>query len=280
MPEKKHDTKIIVISNNKGGVAKSTTCTSIAHLAGKKGYRILVIDLDTQMNASELLGYPPRSKNSAGKPYPSVADYLSTFFEEDYDYPDVNKYILDTPYENVDVMLGSFKMQSEFEQSLKTASLENGDLMEHLFVDIKQLNKYDLVFIDTPPHLGVHVTSAFRFADYLIATTDPDKMGVEGVVKVCSYIQKREKKRLPVAQIAGVIFCKVDERNLLGKAIPIYVEQLNAMSIPAFMTVIPISVDVSKSRTLSKPVTEVFPSSKVTKKYKLVLEELEGILNE
>ena len=268
---KNHDTKIVAFTNNKGGVAKTTSCSAVSHLMSKK-YRVLVIDLDMQMNTSELFGYAFGNKET------TVADYLATYFNDgtERNLPD---YIHPTKYDNVDVMIAAHRMQTYFEQTVRTVGADRGDLIGRLFKEIKALNIYDFVFVDTSPSIGVLVTSTYKEADWLIIPTEADSMSIDGAFKVSSFIKRRELDELKSAKIAGVLFARAVTNTAMTKAIPVYKEQFEKHNIHCFTTSIPQTSDVPKSREESITVSDKYPSSKATKAYEAVCKELEGIIN-
>lgn len=265
-------TAVITITNNKGGVAKTTTCASLAVVASKKKKRVLVIDLDIQMNTSDLMGYP------IGSTEPNVANYLETFFDAQMGTVDIKNYILPTRYKNVDVMISSPKMQVNFEQTLQTVSSNRGDLVGRMIKNIKKLGLYDYVFIDTQPSMGIIVTSTYKESDWLIIPTEPEKYGIEGSVKVCNFVNTRIMDELPVAKIAGIVFVKTDERTALAKAIPAFRQQLEEMGAHCFQTTIPHSADVPKARMNGCAVTDLYPLSKPSLKYIELFKELEEVI--
>lgn len=270
---KTHEAKFIVFSNNKGGAAKTTTCTSLAVLFNNKNYRVLVIDLDMQKNASDLLGYRYNSKN------PSVADYLSSFFDGG-EKEDIKNIILGTKYSNVDVIVADRKMQGTFEQHVRDTSADRGDLIGHLFRDIRKLNIYDIVLVDTQPSMGVLVTSSYKEADYIIIPTEPDIHGIEGAQKVCSFVKMRRNDGNKIADIAGILFVRAVAGTQLSKLIPTFKASLeDGMKIHCFNTMIPQSTDVPKARMERLPVTDKYPNSKVSKNYAALLTEVEEIIN-
>ena len=267
-----HAGHIVAFTNNKGGVAKTTTCTSIAVLLGEQGKNVLVVDFDMQKNASDLMGYDFDSDN------PSVADYFRTYFNNGRER-DVKNYILPTRYSNVDVMIADPNMQTDFEHTLQSVSVARGDLVGHLFKDLKALNLYDYILVDTQPSMGVLVISTYMEADWLVIPADTDKHGIEGAVKVCNFIEMRHADGLKAANIAGVVFVRADERTSIAKAMPEIRHDLTEGHIRCFNSSIPQSADVPKARMEGYTVTDRYPFSKVSKRYESLLAELEDVIH-
>lgn len=264
---KQHDTKIIAFSNHKGGVAKTTTCTALAVLLGRKNKNILVLDLDTQRNASDQMGYGLTSEAV------TIEGYFQTYFKKQKIH-DVTQYIQPTRYKNIDAMFCSTRMQMSFEQQLKDVSLDRGDLVGHLMKDIKKLGIYDYVLVDTSPSFSFIVTSAIKSSDWLVLPVESDKYGLEGAMEAIAFVRQREDDELPVAKIAGVLFARVVTNTTMSKEIPAIKQQLEAVGVHTFRTFIPQSTDVPKSRAEGRPVTDKYPASKASKKYEEMLDEL------
>lgn len=268
----KHEAKIIAFTNNKGGVAKTTTCTSLAVLLNKKKKRVLIVDLDIQRNTSDLMGYDEDNGE------PTVRDYFQAFFDGGKKQP-VSNFIMSTGYKNVDVILASHDMQLDFESTLLRVSSDRGDLVKRFFDDIRNLELYDYILIDTAPSMGLLVTSTYKYSDWLVIPTDADKQAIDGAINVCNFIAMREEDEMIAAKVAGVVFVRADERTALSKAIPAFRGELAEAGIPCFNTFIPQNADVPKARMNSKPVTDIYPMSKASKKYEALLSELEAKIN-
>ena len=270
-----HNGITFVVTNNKGGVAKTTSCTAMAYVAAKKKHRVLVIDADMQGNASQLLGHAIDEEEQ-----PNLAAYFAeyiTAIEKKKPFPEVKDYILATDYKNMDVIIASSDLQGRLEDSVKEMNANYDNLMEILVNDIKKLNIYDFIFIDTQPSMNVFVTSSLFAADYALIPTDVDIQGIEGAIKLSDWIAQRSSRRR-IAKVAGVFFTRADERTAMAKNIPAFKEQLKEMEINCFRTVISQCSDVPNSRANSKPVTVMYPAAKASKKYENLLGEVVEVI--
>lgn len=271
---KNHNTVAIVVANHKGGVAKTTTVSSLAVIAGQDNKKVLIIDLDKQMNLSDLFGY------SNSDNLKNIGDYLYSCIKKikknSIDFDEISQYISPTEYKNVDIILGSEDLDDDFSTAMSQAnSALRGKSITTLMIDaIKALNIYDYIIFDSNPNLNTYVLDAISSADYTVTTTDVDKYGIDGVVKINDYIAMNESLGNNISKHLGALFTRVDSRTALAKAIPEFKNNLVAVNIPVFDVVIPISAAVGKTRFNSIPVVTKYPTDKVTKKYKEVYREL------
>lgn len=270
---KKHNTIAIVVANHKGGVAKTTTVSSLAVIAGQDGKKILIIDLDKQMNLSDLFGYSSSDNKNIGEYFYSCIKKIK---KNSIEFEDISQYICPTEYKNVDIILGSEDLDDDFSTAMSqaNASLRGKSITTLMIENIKLLNIYDYIIFDSNPNLNTYVLDAISSADYTVTTTDVDKYGIDGVVKIHGYISMNEGLGNNVSKHIGALFTRADSRTALTRAIPEFKNSLTAGKIPVFDTVIPISAAVGKTRFNSTPVVAQYPADKVTKKYKEFYREL------
>lgn len=264
---KKHNTIAIVVANHKGGVAKTTTVSSLAVIAGQDGKKILIIDLDKQMNLSDLFGYSSSDNKNIGEYFYSCIKKIK---KNSIEFDDITQYICPTEYKNVDIILGSEDLDDDFSTAMSQAnsSLRGKSITNLMIEKIKTLNIYDYIIFDSNPNLNTYVLDAISSSDYTVTTTDVDKYGIDGVVKIHGYISMNEGLGNNVSKHLGVLFTRADSRTALAKAIPEFKNSLTAGNIPVFDTVIPISAAVGKTRFIRRPVVSQYPTDKVTKKYR------------
>ena len=271
---KTHNTVAMVVANHKGGVAKTTTVSSLAVVAGQDNKKVLIIDLDKQMNLSDLFGY------NSSENMKNIGEYLYSCIKKikknSIDFDDITQYICPTEYKNVDIILGSEDLDDDFSTAMSQAnsSLRGKSITTLMIEAIKALNIYDYIIFDSNPNLNTYVLDAISSADYTITTTDVDKYGIDGVVKINGYIAMNKSLGNNVSKHIGALFTRADSRTALVKAIPEFKNSLTAGNIPVFDVVIPISAAVGKTRFNSTPVVAQYPADKVTKKYKEFYREL------
>lgn len=161
------NTKIITVSNNKGGVAKTTTCTTLLFALAKRGYKVLGIDLDPQRNLSIALGaHSDQTIVTAFEHFISDADDITLQPE--------------TIRENLSVISASPKLE-QIEQML-VAQPARENILKSFIYDLLQVEEYDFIIIDTRPSLGVLTTNAIVASTDIIVPIETDFLAIQGVL--------------------------------------------------------------------------------------------------
>lgn len=203
--------KVIAVYHNKGGVGKTTTVVNLAAAFCKKGYRVLIIDLDSQANTTFATG---------------LAKFVD---EKDDDLIDNNIYhvissrtkyfIKDVARKSqfcdpqIDVLPAHINLM-KYEKQL----IELEPAKTRLCEKLKQSeNDYDIVIIDTPPSLNLYAKIALITADYLIIPSDLKPFANEGLKNVQEFIQEIDEVRqwlgkLPI-QTLGVLPSKISTNH-------------------------------------------------------------------
>ena len=271
---KNHNAVAIVIANHKGGVAKTTTVSSLAVIAGQDDKKVLIVDLDKQMNLSDLFGYSQTDDKN------NVGEYLSNCVKKvkknNIEFNDISQYIYPTEYKNVDIIPGSEDLDDDFSTAMSQAnsSLGGKSITTLMINAIKALNIYDYIIFDTNPNFNTYVLDAIASADYTVTTTDVDRYGMDGVVKIDQYLSMNTNLGNKVSTHIGVLFTRIDSRTAIGKYVDDFKKSFTDSDIPVFDVDIPISAAVGKTRFNSTPVAAEYPTEKVTKNYKKFYREL------
>lgn len=204
--------KIIAVYHNKGGVGKTTTVVNLAAALSKKGYRVLIIDLDSQANTTFATG---------------LAKFVD---EKDDDLIDNNIYNVissRTKYFIKDVARKSQFCDSQVDvvpahinlMKYERRLVEIEPAKTRLCEKLKQSeNDYDIVIIDTPPSLNIYAKIALITADYLIIPSDLKPFANEGLKNVQEFIQEIDEVRqqwlgkLPIKTL-GVLPSKISTNH-------------------------------------------------------------------
>lgn len=187
------DAAIIAVQNFKGGVGKSTVTTHLAHYLAVQGYRVLVVDCDSQATTTSLFGFNPHfdvSREHTLYPYLSI----------DPTQADLLYAVQKTPWPNVDLIPSNLEL-FDVEYELAAAGSSGGSILATRFRKLKQGLKdlsrsYDVVILDPPPALGTISLAVMQAATSLIvplAATTPD---------FCSTVQFLSMMDQVLAQLA------------------------------------------------------------------------------
>ena len=241
-------TKVMAIINQKGGVGKSTTAINLSAALGELGKQVLLVDLDPQGNSSSGLGI---EKSQVHKCVYDVL--LNDVAIEDVIIPDVGEG-LDLVPATINLAGAEVELVSEMarENRLKDAV---GSLR----------GKYDYVFIDCPPSLGLLTVNALVAADKLLIPIQCEFYALEGVTKLLDSM-KRVKTRLnPTLDIFGVLLTMYDGRTTLSRQV---VEEVRSyFGKTVFTTLIPRTVKLSEAPSFGQPITQYDPSGKGAQSY-------------
>lgn len=190
--------KIIAIANQKGGVGKTATSVNLSAGLASKGYKTLLIDLDSQRNATNTL-----------LPAEQITTTLADVLVGDGDRQSLDDAIYETPIDNLDLVPSHIRLAKierfiELEEQFR---LKDG---------INTLADYDLVILDCPPTLGMTLTQALLASDYVIVPIAGDYYSHEGVIDLTESLIKARRGNTNL-QILGYLMTRYDARMRVAK---------------------------------------------------------------
>lgn len=236
-------TKIIAVINQKGGVGKSTTAVNLSAALGEMGKQVLLVDLDPQGNTSSGLGIDKRQVRHCI--YDALLNDINL---EDIIIPDV--------CEGLDLVPATINLAGAEVELVSEMARENR--LKDAVGTMR--GRYDFIFIDCPPSLGLLTVNALVAADKLLIPIQCEFYALEGVTKLLDSM-KRVKTRLnPTLDIYGVLMTMYDGRTTLSKQVVKEVRGFFGKTV--FETLIPRTVKLSEAPSFGQPITQYDPTGK------------------
>ena len=233
-------TRIFTVSNQKGGVGKTTTTVNLAAALARSGARVLVIDLDPQGNASTALGVDHHSETLSSYDVlvgdTTMSEVISPSAEhESLDCLPANIHLAGAEIELVSLVAREQRLHRALQAQLSS--------MEH---------PYDYVFIDCPPSLGLLTINAFVAAREVLIPIQCEYYALEGVEQLENYIAMIKKQLNRELTISTVLLTMFDSRTNL--ATDVANEVRSHFPNEVLNSVIPRSVRVSEAPSYGKTV--------------------------
>ena len=247
--------KAIAIFNQKGGVGKTTTNINLAACLAMKNKKILVLDLDPQGNTTSGLGVSKRTLNATS---------YDLLVEDDISPDSV---ILQTTVKGLDIIPASVDLAGA---EIELVRLEGREKRLKKALD-KIRDRYDYIFIDCPPSLGLLTINALTAVDSVLIPIQCEFYALEGVSQLVSTIELVRKSLNPHLRIQGVILSMFDGRTNLS--IQVVQEVKRYFGDKLYATVIPRNVRLAEAPSYGVPITTYDPRSKGAKAYMAFADE-------
>lgn len=253
--------KIIAVSNQKGGVGKTTTATNLAYGLQLRGKKVLLVDSDPQGNSTDTW----RAKNTDG--YPTLSDLLFSNepVEECIQHTEVGDIlagdpILEDAEKHLKGIPGYFRLKN------RLAPLES---------------KYDYIIIDTPPNLGLLLQNALIAADGVIVPITCGRYSLQGMSRFIDTVNEVKSQPNPELKVLGLLLVRYMGRTVLARdvveGLPTLMEELGT---DVFETRIRNTIEVENAQAARVPLEQYAPTSTAAIDYTAFIDELEkrGIL--
>ena len=247
-------TKIIAVTNQKGGVGKTTTAVNLSALVAEAGKRVLLVDIDPQGNATSGLG---KSDTDANTVYEVLLGEAAA-----------RDAIVPTGFGGLDLMPTSIELAGA---EIELVSVEKREgLLKKALEDIK--NDYDYIFIDCPPSLSLLTLNALTAADSVLIPIQCEYYALEGVGQLVNTVKLIRMKLNPDLKVEGILLTMFDARtNLCAQVVQ---EVRNHFRDEAFDTMIPRNVRLSEAPSYGMPIHLYDPRCAGAQAYRELAAEL------
>ena len=226
--------KIIAVTNQKGGVGKTTTAVNLSALIAEAGKRVLIVDIDPQGNATSGLGQSDSDSN--------------TVYEVLLGEVPAKDAVVDTGFGTLSLMPTSIELAGA---EIELVGVENREsLLKTALASVK--DDYDYIFIDCPPSLSLLTLNALTAANSVLIPIQCEYYALEGVGQLVNTIKLMRMKLNPELKVEGILLTMYDARtNLCAQVAQ---EVRNHFKEEAFDTVIPRNVRLSEAPSFGQPI--------------------------
>jgi len=250
--------KAMAIANQKGGVAKTTTAVNLGAWLSLMGQRVLLIDIDPQGNATTGVGV---DKNLVEH---CIYDVL-------IDGVNISEVIVKSAVENLDLVPATIELAGAEIELVGVAGREN--VLKNALAGVKE--RYEFIFIDCPPSLGLLTVNALTAADSVIIPIQCEYYALEGLgqlMKTIDMVRQRLNRRL---ELEGVLLTMFDGRTNLS--IQVVDEVKKFFRNKVYNAIVPRNVRLSEAPSHGKPVMVYDRRSRGSEVYRDLAKEVMGI---
>ncbi len=249
--------RTIAIANQKGGVGKTTTAINLSACLAKAGYRVLLLDLDPQGNATSGLGQSARN------------DLSNTVYDMLLGDASIEDVSLDTAVPNLRLVPADRQLVGA-EVELVDATGREYRLREAL---VQTRRQYDWIFMDCPPSLSLLTVNALVAADGILITLQCEYYALEGLTALLSTVSRLRDSLNPGLYLEGVLMTMHQNTRLAKEVVKDARQYLNEK---VYRTVIPRNVRLSEAPSFGKPIIEYDINSAGARAYLALAKEITG----
>ena len=235
--------KIISITNQKGGVGKTTTCVNLAAFVAKAGNKVLIIDMDPQGNASSAVGVEPTKDDN-------------TIYEVLIGECSAKEAIYPSVMPGLDVLPSTVDLSGAEVELVHLNNREN--VLKEALIQPKR--EYDYIFIDCPPSLSLLTVNALTATDSIIIPIQCEYFALVGLGQLMNTVKLIKKHLNPSIEIEGVLLTMKDARSNLVNQVAEEIQKYFKEKV--YNTFIPRNIRLAESPSHGKPITMYDSKSK------------------
>lgn len=242
--------KVIAITNHKGGVGKTTSVVNIGAGMNSKRRRVLLIDLDPQASLSQSLGLTDQERN------------IYTALRGDH------------PLEPISVVKNLDIIPSTLDLSGAEVEMSSEPGREYLLKELLEplQNEYHYILIDTPPSLGLLTINAFTASQYILIPLQAQYLALQGMSKLLEVVDKITKRLNKGLEIGGVFITQYDSRKILNRDIASTIGEHFKDGL--FKTYIRDNISLAEAPTSGKDIFRYAPKSYGAQDYLSLVKEI------
>ena len=242
--------KVISISNHKGGVGKTTSALNIGAGLNKLGKKVLLIDLDPQANLSQSLNLIDQDKNIYGA------------IRGEYKLQPIQV------LKGLDVIPSTLDLSGAEIELSGEAGREY--ILRELIDPIKK--SYDYIIIDSPPSLGLLTINSFTASDEILIPLQAQYLAIQGLTKLLEVIDKIKKRLNKKLKVGGVFITQYDSRKVLNRDVLTSIKQ--RFKAEVLKTMIRDNVALAEAPTQGVDIFRYQPKSKGAEDYLALCKEI------
>lgn len=244
-----HRARILAVTNQKGGVGKTTTAINLGAALARLDKRVLIVDLDPQGNASTGLGIVP-------------SDRMLTTYDLLVDDASLRNVVLPTQFDGLFIAPATTDLSST---DVDLVDHENRvRLLRDALRNATDL-KFDIILIDCPPSLSLLTVNALVAADAALVPLQTEFFALEGLSQLLLTVRQVRESANPDLRVDGVVLTMFDQRNNLCRQVE--EDARETLGDLVYRTRIPRNVRVSEAPSYALPVIDYDPASRGSEAY-------------
>lgn len=257
--------KVIALTNQKGGVGKTTTAVNLGISLAKQGKTVLLVDADAQANLTMALGYakPDNLPNTLSDIMYDVIKGKSADVQESIRHTD----------EGVDLLPSCVELAGVETTLIDTKNRES--VLKTCISEVKK--NYDYVLIDCMPALGMLTINALAAADSVVIPNQPHYFSIKGLEQLLRSVSKVKRQINPHLRIDGILMTMVMPRTRITQTVISTVKNAYGRNIRIFDTQIPFSIRAVEATAEGKSIFAYDKSGKVAAAYEQLGKEVAEI---
>jgi chromosome partitioning protein len=246
---------ILAIASQKGGTGKTTTSISLAAGLARQGKKILLVDIDSQANSSKVLLHDYQKIQAADTVYATIIERKPL---------PVHK----TQIPNLDIVPAHILLSNT--DVVLTTALDHREARLKIQIDLIR-DRYDHIFIDSPPALSWLTTNGFTASDKVLVVVSPGYFELDSIVQISKTIDQARQEFNPNLQLAGFLFTMSDPTINTEVSLKLLRQTYPGLVLT---TIIPRNTDIRDAHMQKQDIFQFSPNAKAAHAYRNLIEEM------